>query len=649
MRFGKNELTDYKSSVSKEYLITNGIGGYSSASICGSNIRKYSALLVGCLKPPTDRRLLLSKLDETIFIDQVMHKLYTNEMKDGSFDQGYLNQQSFEFDNFIDFKYEIQGIFVSKRITMVYGENTTVINYTIRNNNKAIKVRLEPLINNRDHHENTLKGDFMCSQQMINKGVKIKYDINDIELNLVSDKASYIKDGKWLEGMIYCNESERGLKDTDDHYIPGYFEISLLPKEIVEFSIIASTENIKEFKGEKYFKEEEVRKNKLIDKLTYKDEFTKNLALACDQFIVKRKSTGTSTVIAGYPWFTDWGRDTMIALPGLTLCTGRFEEGKEMLLTFAKYLKNGLVPNMFPDNGIEPIYNTIDGTLWYFNAVHKYLEYTKDYRFIEKNIFPQLTDILKHHIKGTDFKIKMDEDGLLSGGDKSLQLTWMDVKIKDFTVTPRQGKAVEINALWYNAINVYIDLCEKFKVECSFYEELAIKIKGNFIKKFWNEDLGYFYDYIDGEECNSQIRPNAVIAISLPYTMVDEYQAKKVLEVAFDKLYANYGLRSLAYDDVEYKKSYKGNLVSRDLAYHQGTVWSWLIGPFITAVRRWYKDKELCMELIKPFYDHIQDKCLGSISEVFDGDSPNTARGCFAQAWGVAEILRAYIEDVVRP
>lgn len=241
----------------------------------------------------------------------------------------------------------------------------------------------------------------------------------------------------------------------------------------------------------------------------------------------------------------------------------------------------------------------------------------------------------------------MDEDGLLSGGDKSLQLTWMDVKIKDFTVTPRQGKAVEINALWYNAINVYVKLCKKFNAECAFYEKLIVKIKENFIKKFWNEEAGYFYDYIDGEEKNSQIRPNAVIALSLPYTMVDEYKAKKVIEVAFEKLYAVYGLRSLAFDDKEYKKVYIGDLVARDSAYHQGTVWSWLIGPFITAVSRWYKDKELCMQLIKPFYDHLQDRCVGNISEVFDGDSPNTARACFAQAWGAAELLRAYIEDVV--
>lgn len=647
MRFGKNNFNNYNSSISKEYLLTNGIGGYSSASISGSNIRKYSALLIACLNPPTDRRLLLSKLDETLVINGNKYKLYTNEMVNGSIDEGYLNQQSFECNDFINLRYEIKGVFVDKKITMVYGENTTVINYTIRNNNKPISLKIEPLINNRDHHENTFKGDFECIQLLINKGVKIKYDINEIELNLVSDKARYIKSGKWIEGMFYKNEFERGLKDSEDHYIPGYFEIELAPKEIVNFSIIASTEVINEVDGEKYFKNEAKRKEDLLQGLKYRDKFTETLALACDQFIVKRKSTNTATVIAGYPWFTDWGRDTMIALPGLTLCTGRYEEGKEMLLTFAKYLKNGLVPNMFPDDGVEPIYNTIDGTLWYFNAIYKYLEYTKDYEFIEKNIFKHLTDILDHHIKGTDFKIKMDKDGLLAGGDKTLQLTWMDVKIKDWTVTPRQGKAVEINALWYNAIKVYIHLCKEFGLECTYYELLAEKVKASFIEKFWDEDQGYLYDYIDGEEKNKQIRPNAVIAISLPFKMVNEFMAKKIIELAFEKLYATYGLRSLAYDDEAYKKIYKGDLVSRDSAYHQGTVWSWLIGPFVSAISYWYRDKNLCKQLIEPFYDHLNDRGIGNISEVFDGDTPHNARACYAQAWGAAELLRAYVEHVV--
>ena len=648
MRFGKNDLKDYSSCISKEYLLTNGIGGYSTATIAGSNVRKYSSILTACLNPPTDRRILLSKLDESIIFHEEKIKLYTNEYEDGYIDKGFINQQSFELNEFANFNYEVQGILISKKITMEYGKNTAVVNYKVRSNNKSFKLRIEALVNNRDHHGNTKKGDFTCRQKLIKNGVNIKYDINNIELNLVSDKAKYTAKGEWSKEFLYFDEAERGLKETDYNYNSGYFEIELAANETIEFSIIASTEAIKELAGHKYFKAEVDRKKGLLKKLKYRDEFTEALALACDQFIVKRKSTNTATVIAGYPWFTDWGRDTMIALPGLTLCTGRYEEGKEMLLTFAKYLKNGLVPNMFPDDGIDPIYNTIDGTLWYFNAVYKYIEYTGDYDFIEKHIFSHLTDILKQHIEGTDFKIKMDEDGLLSGGDKTLQLTWMDVKIKDWTVTPRQGKAVEINALWYNAIKAYIELCSKYNVSCDYYQTLAEKVKESFIEKFWDEDKGYLFDYIDGEEKNGQIRPNAVIAISLPFKILEADNAKKILEVAFEKLYATYGLRSLAYDDEEYKKIYKGDLVARDSAYHQGTIWSWLIGPFITAISYYYKDKELCRQLIEPFYDHVKDRGLGNVSEVFDGNSPYIARGCYAQAWGAAELLRVYMEHIVK-
>jgi predicted glycogen debranching enzyme len=647
IRFGKYDLKDYQSAISKEYLLTNGIGGYCTSTICGANIRKYSALLVACLNPPVDRRVLLSKLDETIFMDSKEYKLYSNQYTDGSEDEGFLYEDSFEYEYFPVQNYEVNGVFISKKITMVYGKNTTVVTYQVRNNDKSIKIRIDALINNRDHHGNTKTGDFNCSQELLDDGVKIDYDINNIKLYLKSDKASYTKSCRWSENMFYFNERQRGLEDFDNHYIPGCFEINIAPKEIIEFSIIASTEDVKELNGESFFIMERQRKEELIERLPVKDELTKILALACDQFIVKRKSTDTATVIAGYPWFTDWGRDTMIALPGLTLSTGRFEEAREMLITFAKYEKDGLIPNMFPDTGVDPIYNTIDATLWYFNAVHKYLEYTGDYEFIRKEIFPSLTSMMKHHINGTQFNIGMDkEDCLMSGGNKDIQLTWMDEKIKDWTVTPRQGKAVEINALWYNAVCVYTELCKQFDLEYSYYEKLADKIKENFISRFWNRKANYFYDYIDGSEYNEQIRPNGIIALSLPHTMVNKDMAKSALETAFEKLYTAYGLRSLSCDDSEYKGIFIGGIAERDSAYHQGTVWSWLMGPFLSAVSRWYNDKEFCKNLAFKFFDHLQDRCIGNVSEVFDGNSPHTARACFAQAWGAAELLRAYTEDI---
>lgn len=648
LRFGKYDLKDFETAASKEYLITNGLGGYCTSSICGANIRKYSALLVACLNPPVDRRLLLSKLDETLFIDKEEYRLYSNEYKDGSIDKGFLHQHSFEYEYFPVQNFEVNGVFISKKITMVYGMNTTVVKYSIRNNNKPIKLKLDVLVNNRDHHGNTNKDDFRCKQEHIKSGVRLSYDINDIELYLKSDRAKYVKNESWLEDMFYADEKARGLTDFDNHYIPGYFEFCLEPNEINEFSIIASTENIEELNGEAYFITEAQRKEQLLEKLSVKDELTKMLLIACDQFIVKRKSTETATVIAGYPWFTDWGRDTMIALPGLTLTTGRYEEARELLITFAKYEKDGLIPNMFPDSGVDPLYNTIDATLWYFNAVHKYLQYTGDYDFIKERIFPSLSSMMKHHIEGTMHEIGMDkEDCLMRGGNKDIQLTWMDVKIEDWTVTPRQGKAVEINALWYNAVCIYLELCKKIGEEYLYYEKLADKIKQSFLEKFWNEKVNYFYDYIDGNEYNEQIRPNGIIALSLPYTMIDENMGKKAIQTAFEKLYTPYGLRSLAYDDKEYKGIFIGGIVERDSAYHQGTVWSWLIGPFITAVSRYYKDKEFCKQLVNPFLDHLRDKGVGSISENFDGNSPHPARACMAQAWGAAELLRAYVEDII--
>lgn len=646
MRFGKDTLKDFKTAISKEYLLTNGLGGYCSSTICGCNIKKYNALLVASLNPPVDRRLLLAKLDETIIIENVEYKFFTNETEENDVESGLKYLNSFEYNKFPIFQYNINGILIEKKIMMVYGKNTTVIKYVIRNNNRPITIKLNSLINNRDHHENTKELDFCCTQEVNCYGTKISYDINDIKLYLQSDKAKYHEVNKWHKGLYYKEENERGFEPVDKNYISGYFALEIKENQCVEFSVIASTENIANVDGNMYFLHDEKRKETLINKLSYKDNITKTLALACDNFIVKRKSTDTTTVIAGYPWFTDWGRDTMISLPGLTLVTGRYDDAKELLITFAKYIKNGLVPNMFPDTGVEPLYNTVDGSLWYFNAVYKYLQYTNDYTFVEKEIFPHLTSMLEHHIKGTDFKIKMDEkDCLLSAGDSSLQLTWMDVKIGDHTVTPRQGKAVEINALWYNAICIYILLCKKFDKEYSEYEIIRNKVKINFINKFWNEKKNYFYDYIDGEAYNDQIRPNAVIAISLPFEIVSKEMAIKVLETAFEELYTPYGLRSLAEEDKEYIGIYLGNYVSRDSAYHQGTVWTWLMGPFITAVNRYYADRGLSKKLLETFYDHVNDCCVGNVSEVLDGDNPYIPRACSAQAWGVAEMLRAYVED----
>ena len=597
MRIEKQTLSDFNVAKNKKFLITNGLGGYASRTVNNLSSRIYSGLLIASLNPPVERRLLLSDLRERIAIkdetrqrnDNIIHLSDRNKK---NFKNLYVissneisMQESFEFNIYPKYSYYVNETFIDKEIVMDYGHNTTVIKYTIQTTANDIELEIMPLINNRNHHDVTMKNDFLCIQKNNKNGVSLTFDINDIKLNLLSDKCKFFKDENWICDTPYFIEIERGNLGIDYQFTPGYFNINVQKFSRVEFSIIATTEE--------------------------------NVSL-----------------------------DTMIAMIGLTLCTNRFDDAREILISFKKYIKNGLIPNMFPDSGMNPLYNTIDGTLWYFNAVYKYLEYTNDYDFIYENLIDNLNDIINNHIKGTYYSIKMDGDGLLMGGDENTQLTWMDVKVAGHAVTPRYGKAIEINALWYNAICFMIDLNKKFNIEYYAYEKIKEKIEKTFIKTFWCKETNYFYDYIYGEERNKQIRPNGVIALSLPYSLVNKEIGKKALETVFKQLYTPYGLRSLSNLDVEFRGEYKGNLYERDMSYHQGSVWSWLIGPIITATKRYLNDTRLCEKMIEPFKNHLNDSCVLGISEIFDGKNPYNPRGAYAQAWGVGEVLRAYIEDV---
>ncbi|WP_051624086.1 amylo-alpha-1,6-glucosidase [Clostridium akagii] len=647
MIINKIGLNDLYNAISKEYLLTNGLGGFSSASICGCNINKYNALLVAALTPPVSRRVLLSKLDETICIENEKYKIYTNQYHSGEVEKGFMFQQDFQYDYFPIFNYIVKGVIIEKKITMVYSENKTVITYNIINNSKPMKMVIDVLVNNRDHHQITKKYDFKCKQITNKNGTNISFDTNDTQLFLQSDKGTYSEKNQWNRSIYYKEENDRGFKANEYDFKAGVFEIFLKPMEKINFTIVASTEEINDTQGENYFINEINRKDELIKNITNCDEKMKVLAFACDQFIVERQSTKSATVIAGYPWFTDWGRDTMIAFTGLTLVTGRYKDAREILLTFSQYIKNGLVPNMFPDNGQEPLYNTVDASLWYFIAVYKYLKYTGDYDFVKNNIFMHLTEIIESYMNGTDFNIGMDKkDCLLIAGNEDTQITWMDVKIGNFAVTPRQGKAVEINALWYNAICIYMELCRNFNVDCKNYEIIKQNVVNNFIKQFWNDDKSYLYDYINENEANEDIRPNAIIAIGLPFEIVPKEFALKIIATAFEELYTIYGLRSLNTGNEKYKGQYIGDTETRDLSYHQGPVWTWLMGPFITAINRYYKDKEFTKQIFELFYQQVEDKCIGNVSEILEGDYPHLARACSAQAWGVGEMMRVYYEEV---
>lgn len=650
MIFGRGVLGNFELTAEKQWLVTNGLGGFASSTPSGANTSKYHGLLFAALKPPGERTLMLAKLDETLYVDGREFRLGANRTGDGVYPEGYLYLHKFELNPFPTYTYSVQGMFLEKVVFMVPGSNTTVVRYALFGGpEKQVTLQIRPFVNCRHYHHTVRKNDWLFNQQAEEPGTVIEAYPGAPKLRLYSDRARYYAgDGNWFEGLYYPLESERGLDAWEDHYMPGYFEIGLTDGG--SFGIIASTEEEKLKNPLLLQISAERRLAQLVEQAGYQQDFVKRLVVAADAFIVHRQSTGTKSIIAGYPWFTDWGRDTMIALPGLTLVTRRFGEAKEIIQTFARYCKDGLIPNMFPDEGGEPLYNTVDASLWFFHAVYKYLQYTGDHGFIRNVVYPVLQEIIEAYRMGTHFNIGMDADGLIYAGAEGAQLTWMDAKVGDWVVTPRQGKAVEINALWYNALMVMAWLAKTYGADKARYSTLADKVRRSFEREFWNPDKKCLYDVIR-ETKDDAVRPNQIIAVALPFTMLDHSKEVAVVNTVWRELYFSYGLRSLAPGHPEFKGVYRGDVVARDAAYHQGTGWSWLIGPFITAYRKVNDyspaSREVAQRFIAPFKAHLSEHGLNSISEIYDGDPPHKARGCFAQAWGVAEVLRAYVEDVL--
>ncbi len=656
MKFGKGYWKTFKSGIEREWVITNGIGGYAGSSIIGANTRKHHGLLIASLHAPTNRHLILSKVNETVCLNSNTYSLSATQRPGGWYEEGQKYLTRFEYNEVPTFYYQVEDLFISKTIAFEHGKNTIAISYEIINGGTVGNVTLLPLFDFRDHNERSeradLKFDSNYSDNVIelipakNKDVKIKLYVS----HGVISKSSEIYD----IDMEYQTEIDTGMSCIDNHYSPYEISVDLQPHTTTKLSVICTIEESFEKDAFLTVRKERDRVNALISKAGLNDEFANNLVKASDQFIVHRKSTGYKTVLAGLPWFTDWGRDTMIALQGLTLVTKRFEDTREILLTFAKYVHNGLVPNMFPDDGQEPLYNTVDASLWYFYSVDQYLKYTntdEDYSFIKENIYDKLKEIVLYYKNGTDFNIKMDSDGLINAGSGLDQITWMDVRVGEWVVTPRHGKPVEINALWYNALKVMEKLSEKFGEDCREYTDLSEQVKNSFVSKFWNENTNCLYDVISNDECDSKIRPNQIWAVSLPYTMLPNDKAKLVVQTVISHLYSSYGLRSLSPFDSEYIGIYKGRLHDRDASYHQGTAWGFPLGGLISAyvkVNNHSKESiSFAKRLISPIEDHLRDGCIGSIAEIFDGDEPHISRGCYAQAWSVGEILRAYVEDVL--
>ncbi|MBQ4530648.1 MAG: amylo-alpha-1,6-glucosidase [Lachnospiraceae bacterium] len=654
-KFGKGYWKTFSEGIQREWVITNGIGGYAGSSIIGAHTRKHNGMLIASLHAPVERYMVLSKINEEIKIGEKVYSFATNQRPGGNNEEGQKYLQRFSYQYLPEFTYYAEGIFLTKTISMEYGKNTVAIGYDMVGGSKESTLKLVPLFNYRDHHERSeraeLKFDISNTKDSIslvphaNKDVKIRMFISEGQIS--AREEIYDVD------MELQTEISTGMTCIENNYTPYEILVSLKPGEHKRISVVCTIERDEVEKDAfKIIEEEKKRCVALEEQAGLKDDFANTLVHAADQFIVKRESTGGKTVLAGLPWFTDWGRDTMLALQGLTLVTKRFEDAREILKTFAKYVKKGLVPNMFPDEGLEPLYNTVDGSMWYFYSVWKYLEYTgteEDYKFIQEEIYPKLKEIIHYYKEGTDFSIYMDEDYLIHAGDGLDQVTWMDVRVGEWVVTPRHGKPVEISALWYNALKVMEVLAERFgDSDKTAYGELAEKVKVSFVEKFWNEEKKCLYDVVEEDGKDGKIRSNQIWAVSLPFTMLPEDKAKSVVDTVVSHLYASYGLRSLSPEDPEYKGIYVGKLHDRDAAYHQGTSWAFPLGGLITAYLKVYGDrkegKEYARKLVDPLEDHLMDGCIGSIAEIFDGNEPNISRGCYAQAWSVGEILRAYVE-----
>ena len=641
IEFDQTICTNFEAALSREWLETNGIGGFASSTISGANSRRYHGILTAATKPPLGRITMLAKFEETLTIGDKSYELSANQFPNIVDPQGFKYLKSFRLDPFPVWIYEVEGIEIEKKIFMLDGENTTVVQYNSKFQIPDSKLELKPLLSFCDYHA------LQHETSAINPEVSIAKNLVSIqpftampELFFAHNAVNLETTGFWYRNFEYAIEKERGFDFREDLFQPFVLKFDLSDAA----TIIVSTEKQDFANAPKFEKSEIKRRKDLVDQAEAKDDFKAQLVLAADQFIVKRGAG--ETVIAGYPWFSDWGRDTMIALPGLTLATNRTEIARDILLEFSRHLSEGMLPNRFPDGADEAEYNTVDATLWYFEAIRAYVEKTNDYDFVRKNLYQKLAETVAWHLRGTRYNIHVDTDGLLYAGETGTQLTWMDAKIGDLVITPRIGKPVEIQALWYNALKIMADFAEKFgdDLDKNRYEAMAEMAKQSFNAVFWNDAEDCLFDVVINGKRDGSVRPNQIFAVSLPNSMLSIGQAQKVVAKVETELLTPVGLRSLSPKDAQYCPIYIGTPLERDSAYHQGTVWGWLIGGFVDAYRRVYPNgnqtEKRVEEILSGFKNHLSKAGLGQISEIFDADAPHAPRGCMAQAWSVAEVLR---------
>lgn len=659
IEISRAELASFDLVSAREWLVTNGLGGFAAGTLGEANTRRYHGLLIAALKPPLGRTMTVAKLDVTAKYCGRDYGLSTNEFADGSIDpHGYRHIERFRLENGLPvWEYAFNDALVEKRLIMPHGENTTLVQYRVLRSNMPVHLEIRPLCTYRDFHSHT-HGGWDFSWNPLKDGFRITaYDgAQPYEVRIVG-QAEVISEAAWFWRFRHRMESFRGLDDSEDLFGPGTFQAVLAAGQSV--TVLISTEKQPSSNFNTVHRAELARYATLLEQSGQSDQpaWIRQLVVAADQFIVARPTASAAdgrTIIAGYPWFGDWGRDTMIALPGLTLITGRFDIARNILKTFAEHIVKGMVPNRFPESGEEPEYNTVDATLWYIHAVRMYT--LRSQRLdLATELFETLMDLIDWHRRGTRYHIRIDpEDGLLMSGEKGVQLTWMDAKVGDWVVTPRTGKAVEINALWYNALLCVADLAIRLnKAEVAKQLQQQATLVAQSFQQFWSDDLGYLHDVIDGPEgtagedgrnYDGSLRPNQIFAVSLPFSPLDKDQQRAVVDACACHLTTSYGLRSLAPSAAQYVGHYGGGSLARDGAYHQGTVWSWLLGPFAESHYRVYGDADSARSFLRPLGLHLREACVGTISEIFDAEAPHAARGCFAQAWGVSETLRVWVE-----
>ena len=681
---------DLATSLDREWLVTNGLGGYASSSLAGAATRSYHGLLVAALHPPVERTVLVTKVDEEVTLpDGQCCKLGTNEYQHGVLDpQGYTRLLCVALEGDMPcFTYRLNPtLLLEKRVWMQYGQNTTYVQYRLtgtlddddEKTEGVISLALYPFCLTRDYHQVTQGAQdwhFLVDAQGNRCQIRAFTDAQPFQC-ILPPTATFTPTGAWYWHVLHRRDTERGLPDLEDVYQPGIFRIAMKPGQRVTLVISAEATLPLELGGPQHEEmvaqalshhQRRIRQllavaDRSVEELAKQAPLFARLVIAADQFIVARpayENTQTAqvrkirlspdrkTVIAGYPWFTDWGRDTMISLPGLLLCTGRYSEARGLLKAFISFTHNGLIPNRFPDQGTSPEYNTVDATLWLFHALDRYLAATGDWSLL-KDLFPALEDSIDWHVRGTDYSIHVDpKDGLLCAGVAGVQLTWMDAKVDDWVVTPRHGKPVEVNALWYRALSLMESWAVHLSTDASSYSRLRTQVLRHFAERFWYAEGGYLYDVVDVDgvagKVDVSLRPNQLFAASLTHELLNEAQTASMFQQVTEHLLTPVGLRSLSPTDTAYQAHFNGDRWQRDGAYHQGAVWPWLIGPYVDVHLRVHNDRAALRPLLQPLVRQLWQRCLGTLSEVAEPEPPFTPAACFAQAWSVAEFLRCWL------